>query len=325
MLSLRRSYNLPSIREKGPGNIRTNMPFRYRNPITIKNKTWDDLSNYQVLVELSSSNFDFDLVQSDGADIRFTDSDGNLLGYWIESWDKASESASVWVKVSSIPASPDKTEIFMYYGNPSVSSASDGDATFEFFDDFDDNVYDTSKWATPVQGPGNYAEEDGVLKLTVTGTDAPYRALTKSYTMSDGIIEMKVKWVSSTATPHMMIFVRQPSGGDVGELTARGGTNNDFYFHDGTQKGAVSFTPNQNEWHFMRFKLQGSNAWGYIKNLETGAEASTSITDFSTLTSPGRLGPGVWNNETTNHFDDFRVRKYASPEPTVSIGTMEEV
>ena len=110
--------------------------FKYRNPITVCGSTAGEQTDYQVLIELDSTNFDFNLPQTNGEDIRFTDSDGNLLDYWIESWDKLNETAKIWVKVPSIPASPDKTEIFMYYGNPSVSSASDGDATFEFFDDF---------------------------------------------------------------------------------------------------------------------------------------------------------------------------------------------
>ncbi len=75
-------------------------------------------------------------VQSNGADIRFTDSNGNELNYWIESWDYYSKNAKVWVKVASIPDST-TTIIRMYYGNPGASSMSNGDRTFEFFDDLE--------------------------------------------------------------------------------------------------------------------------------------------------------------------------------------------
>ena len=51
------------------------------------------------------SGFDFTKAQSNGGDIRFTASDGvTLLPYWIESWNAGSSSASLWVKVPSIPA-----------------------------------------------------------------------------------------------------------------------------------------------------------------------------------------------------------------------------
>jgi hypothetical protein len=45
-----------------------------------------------------------------------------------------STSAIVWVKVPSIP-NGDST-IYVYYGNGSVTTASSGDNTFVFFDDF---------------------------------------------------------------------------------------------------------------------------------------------------------------------------------------------
>ncbi|MCW7079444.1 MAG: DUF2341 domain-containing protein, partial [Canidatus Methanoxibalbensis ujae] len=85
--------------------------------------------------ELNSTNFNFAHAQSNGEDIRFTNEEGNLLDYWIEEWDAVNETAKVWVKVPSIPANS-SVVIYMYYGNPYASSASNGDATFEFFDDF---------------------------------------------------------------------------------------------------------------------------------------------------------------------------------------------
>jgi len=300
----------------------------YARKVTITEQSGSDLSYYQVLIELNSSNFDFSHAQTNGEDIRFTDASGNLLDYWIEEWDSVNETAKVWVEVPSIPANS-SVEIWMYYGNPTVASASDGEAVFEFFDDFDDGIYDLNKWIEPVGGLGTYVEENGYLELTVTGTDAPYRALTNTFTLSDGIIEQKIMFVYTNNVPHLMIFVRQPTDGTYGygELTARGGTNDDLYLHDGTLKGNVSLGYDLdayiNTWFFMQFKLSGSNAWGYIKNLKTGAETTTSITDFSTLVSPGRLGPGVWNAETTNRIDWFRVRKFADPEPSVSVGAEE--
>ena len=113
--------------------IRAAQGFKYCRTIYITEQSGEDLTEYQVLVELNSTNFNFAHAQTNGEDIRFTDSDGNLLAYWIESWDAVNESAKIWVKVPSIPANG-TVVIFMYYGNPTVASASDGDATFEFYD-----------------------------------------------------------------------------------------------------------------------------------------------------------------------------------------------
>jgi len=301
----------------------------YRRRVRITELSGNTLTDYQIKIEIGAGDPIWKHARSAGEDIRFCYyPEAEMIPHWIEKFDPVAEEAIIWVKVPSIPASSE-TEIYMYYGNPTVASASDGEATFDFFDDFDDGIYDLNKWIEPVGGPGNYVEENGYLELTVTGTDAPYRALTNTFTLSDGIIEQKIMFTYTNNVPHLMIFVRQPTDGTYGygELTARGGRKDDFYFHDGTFKGKVSLGYNldayKDTWFFMQFKLSGSNAWGYIKNLKTGAETTTSITDFSTLVSPGRLGPGVWNAETTNRIDWFRVRKFADPEPSVSVGAEE--
>ena len=106
--------------------------WHYRRPVTINSST--ALSYYQVLVKLDSSNFDFSLAKTDGADVRFTHSDGMAeLEYWIESWSSASQLAYVWVRVTSLLIGD--TTIYLYYNNPAATSASDGTATFDFFDD----------------------------------------------------------------------------------------------------------------------------------------------------------------------------------------------
>jgi len=103
--------------------------FNYRRPITITEESGNDLTDYQVLIELDSTNFDFSKVRAGGEDIRFADAAGNLLDFWIEEWDAAAERARLWVKVPSIPAGG-TTKIYMYYGNPGIRSASDAYATF---------------------------------------------------------------------------------------------------------------------------------------------------------------------------------------------------
>jgi len=111
--------------------------FKYRRKITITELSGNDLTDYQILIELDSSNFDFSHTQANGEDIRFVDANGNLLPHWIEEWDSVNKKAKVWVKVPSIPANSE-IEIYMYYGNESVRSMSNGYKVFPLFDDFED-------------------------------------------------------------------------------------------------------------------------------------------------------------------------------------------
>ena len=94
-------WNLMDIQSLGFFNKRN---FRYRRVITITEQSGSNLTDYQVLIELDNTNFNFSHTRSDGGDIRFTDTAGNLLSYWIESYDVSTQTGKIWVKVPSIPA-----------------------------------------------------------------------------------------------------------------------------------------------------------------------------------------------------------------------------
>jgi len=101
--------------------------------ITISNPG-DALSDYQILVSLSGAAFPAG-AKADGADIRFTNSVGTELPFWIEEWNSSAQKAKVWVKVTSIPAGTSAVRV--WWGNAGAGSGSSGDKTFEFFDDFE--------------------------------------------------------------------------------------------------------------------------------------------------------------------------------------------
>jgi hypothetical protein len=110
----------------------------YRSAVTITNPGGAVLSNFQVHVALDSS-FDFTKERSDGSSVRITLDDGvTLIPFWIEQWNPVSKTASLWVRVPSIPSAG--ATLYLYYGNPAAVSASDGNTTFEFFDDFNSDL-----------------------------------------------------------------------------------------------------------------------------------------------------------------------------------------
>jgi predicted esterase len=133
-----------------------NLSWLYRKPIVLTENSGLSLSDYQMKVIAS---YVPSKMKTDFSDLRFTDSNkATLLPYWIESYNASA--AIVWVKVPSIQASGAKT-IYMYYGNPSAVSAGNGTATFDFFDDFNDGIVDTSKWVTS----GTVRETSGYLQV----------------------------------------------------------------------------------------------------------------------------------------------------------------
>ena len=120
-----------------------NPGWSYRSPVTVSNTGTTTLTDLQVNIKLNTTNFSFSNSNNNGSDIRLTGSDGTtLIPFWIESWISGS-SASIWAKIPSIP--PAGTTLFIYYGNSgATTSLSSGTSTFDFFDDFEFVVSDSS-------------------------------------------------------------------------------------------------------------------------------------------------------------------------------------
>jgi hypothetical protein len=114
-----------------------NSAFPARAPITITEKSGVALTNYQVLIVLPYDSS----MQSNFDDVRFTDASSNELSHWRENYPVGG-SATFWVKVPSIPALSTSV-VYVYYGNPSVSTASNIHSTFIFGDDFEDPAWTT--------------------------------------------------------------------------------------------------------------------------------------------------------------------------------------
>ncbi len=135
-----------------------------RRMITITAPTGTDITDVQVLLSIPWD----DDMQLDYDDLRFTyvnsSGDEEEMPYWIE--ENNSSEAKVWVL---IPRLQENTELYVYYGNDSISSDENPDSVFLFFDDFDSNGLDTNKWTTAKgsagNDPGNYMVNDSKLIL----------------------------------------------------------------------------------------------------------------------------------------------------------------
>ena len=86
-----------------------NSSWSYRQKISIPNtNTEDDLTNYQIKIELNSSNIGSNWNwNNDGNDTRFTyyNSTSRIeteIPFWIEEWNLTAQTAVIWVKVPLI-------------------------------------------------------------------------------------------------------------------------------------------------------------------------------------------------------------------------------
>ena len=297
----------------------------YRKPINITENSGSTLTDYQILVTVDTQSLiSAGKMRTNGGDIRFTDTDGTtLINYWVESGINTT-STKIWVKVPSISASSTKT-IYMYYGNPSATSISNGTATFIFFDDFSG---DLSKWTIEKTSGAYPLVENGYLVCGGGSTSGLYghTSIGSSATYSGfqgGIIEGKL-YLSTNA---------------IGEIAFRGNySNNTGYKSRADARGGQGIShlkPPYSGWNFLGScspsgTAIGTLAWKDFKVAVNGSsftikvDGQTKTCSDSSYTSAGEIALQNHYGSYTR-YDDIRVRKFASSEPTTSIGSEEVV
>jgi hypothetical protein len=304
--------------------------WKYYSEITISNPNSTALIDYQVRIDLDSSNFDFSKANSDGSDIRFSEDNGNTtISYWLESWDNSGQTATIYTKVSSIDANSSKT-IRMYYGNVDAASESNGDNVFEFFDDFEGTVLDASKW-TVDSTVTSYSVANS--KLTIDGcADSQNNVLkgiyTNSFPLQNGFtVEAKDFTWSEADTSNM------PKVGII--LTD--GTSFDFpvsdIFYDAwgsdTAEKYAKIESNGYESGEASLSLSGTAQLKIIKlpNNDTQVywDDTLILGTYNSTTTISNLY--ILVNKYSNNafgtftFDRIMIRKYIDTEPTYTISS----
>lgn len=99
------------------------------------NKGTTHIYDHQIKLIFTQDNFEFENIYPKGHDLYFKDSQANILSHWIESFDPIKQHALFWVKVPNIP-SQTESKIYLYQGEID-HTRSNGNNTFDFFDDFD--------------------------------------------------------------------------------------------------------------------------------------------------------------------------------------------
>ncbi len=289
-----------------------------RAPVTINN-SGSALTDYQIKVNVT---YDTDM-QPDFDDIRFMDSDGSTpLSHWRESYT-ASTSAIFWVKVPSIP-SGNKT-IYMYYGNAAASSASDGNATFIFFDDFSG---DLSKWNihidTDVAITSSYGNPAPSLEISGGITSSPYgfAAIGSDATYAgfqDGIIEADI-YPATEALPEIIFRGNYSANtGYKGRWDCRSGSESPWmkppYSGWAAFDTAVARFGIANQWQKAKLVVIGSTFMIYSNGSLKSTVISTQYSGAGEIGLANHYG-------TYARFDNVRVRKCASQPIYVSLGTI---
>jgi hypothetical protein len=208
------------------------------------------------------------------------------------------------VKVASIPHGDSK--MFIWYNNSTASSESNGSATFDFFDDFDDG--NISDWTTSC----SYNDVGGESCTYSNNSDSissPYSMSLYGYASCggpsyNGVLPTVSQNMNLTNGTYKLDFYETGWGGQWG-FCSSGTAAQNYAYNDSTQIYSGGTT--------CSYTGCGrcSSAWEYaVSDAFTVTNGSTTV----------KLAVRVTDcEEGRGWFDDVRVRKYASPEPTISL------
>jgi hypothetical protein len=290
-----------------------------------------ELSNYQIKINVNygSGASEGDTVYLSGrcqpsfGDVRFTwynaaENTEVECPYWTEQVASGSN-AVFWVKVPQIQSS--NSTLYIYYGQSNAVSTSNGNQTFEFFDDFSGTL---SKWTTV---GGSWQIQSGELVGSTTTFGQRLRA--NNFVFTNNTVHVNVKWISGTyfeggpfirgESPNeqnygYMTFlstwafdsrdrISLMSGGGETTLAAQGTTN-----------------PSKNVWYNFTFRAVENGLSSTIMPLYP-----TEIGAYDSTFSSGTLCLFAWSAASeVIHYDNVFVTKASSTEPTQGSWYSEE-
>lgn len=293
----------------------------FKRKVTIANPA-GQVSDAVIQIHFDNKGFDYTKAKTDGADIRFSTTSENInaagLKYWIEQWN-VDGTTIIWVKVPVLKVKNVNT-IYMYYGNANAPAVSNGNATFLFFDDFEDGNY-SKKWDNI--SIGEVTEQNGQLKLRETDGE-------------DGIINAKFD-----VTGKMIIRTLYQRGGADEHWTRAGigGWNHWLCFGDHTEEAATgtnyvmiydsaSLTSLKSaplvkaankvitdKWRRAAYWYDGKSLGGMQDDVKVGLPAAN---------ASSKLALRTLDNDNWDNFAYITVSNYSYPEPTVTFGQQQQ-
>jgi hypothetical protein len=270
------------------------------------------LTNHQVSINVPYAA----PMRSDFGDIRFYDNNLTPIPYWVESYT-LSGTAKVWLKIPSLAAGANT--VHLVYGNSSLTTASNGNAVFEFFDDFD--AFNASKWTQGViaaTGGTNWTYFGGRLlggNTNRTQTSVP---------VFNGNLILESRVYETVAVPNGFTSSGfHENTGNVLSILSHAGTT--FCRNDAAWPNFGAFT-SVNQW--TRDFIQATGASSFVSRTgETSGSVSASYSNSGLSNEGIRLGARGDNSATDQNFgaqwDWIFVRKFAVSQPTVSVGGVE--
>ncbi|HKP97339.1 MAG TPA: DUF2341 domain-containing protein [Fibrobacteria bacterium] len=282
----------------------------------------ENVTNFPVLVRLTSNNFIFSQAMPDGADIRFEDPDGTALSYQIERWDATNKLAEVWVKVPQVDGNSDRDYILMYWGRVSATSESSGSGVFGNYKavwHLGESPGASAPQFTDASGNVNHGTAQG----GATG-DSLTAAVGKGYKLngSSKYVSSAVSFANPTTfTTSAWFKTTTASGGGIvgfaANQTGSGGNRDRHTWMDnngklnfGTYNSAyqvLSYTGaayNDGAWHQVATRISGSGKFIFVDGVQVASDGVTTPQNYTGYWRAGYVdvNGGSWSPTPTSNY-----------------------
>jgi hypothetical protein len=246
--------------------------------------------------------------------IKFTNSDNTAdLDFWLETDPNATTTRNFWVEIPNIPDGDDATnyvDIRVYYGS-GASTASNGDNTFTFHDDFDSYTSGGGKWTTLAGTP---TVSSGIL--TCNGASAACGTDTDATFGTGTAIRTRARF--SVSNSHGLYIGYEDSATETYDiayiLSSYFSITNNAFFNaaGGSPTGADCGEIDTTNYHVVDLCRRSTGSDFYYEGVNKGLNVTGT---YPTGSYPVKIK----SNDTGSVLVDWvLVRKYVYPEPTHS-------
>ncbi len=219
----------------------------------------------------------------------------------------------------------------MYYANASATTASNGDNTFEFFDDFLGSSLDTSKWGQSISGSVTTSISNSIITLSTSANGASNHIRSNSsvgHISINQAVRAKVKTThfSVGGSPYYYaeyIYLIYGSANQYSSLFFAFDASLGKKFASNSGSGWVSFGDisgwNANVWHTYDLIRNGNT--NLIKKVDdVNTQTATSAIVFTSAYIAIQTGGTNGMAGSNQSYDWILVREYNSSEPTSFFG-----
>ncbi len=304
--------------------------WQYRQAIVISNPSTANLTDYQIKLNVTYETG----MNADFSDLRFTDSAGNSIPYWIQNYS-ASSWALVWVKVPTISASSNTT-IYMYFGNSTATSESNKTAVLDEWEGFNGasaySITVVGGVATYSFSTARYVEGNASLEYTETSTTAGDTVKVRSGTISNENYEGDLWFNLNLSTSYQANAVKFWFSGN--DTVAFGYDNPgstsapviDFYNTAG-QIGNCSLPSDLtlDVWYREHFTYDGAT-WNVSLYDASGNYIASCLFNYALTINQTGINIATGAGQNGNIFvDNFMLYKYSDVSLSIAFGVVQSI